>query len=132
MHRLSVITLLVASMTAFTAVAGERTHYLDLINRAHDRIVSVAATPPGGSEWNELLHGESVPGGGGATTVQLASDACVHDVRVAFANGRSALYPALDLCRHRGLRIQPLSARESKAMVAVQQASPADASPAGD
>lgn len=132
MHPLSVITLLAASMTAFTAVAGERTHYLDLINRAHDRIVSVAATPAGGTAWNELLRDAAVPGGGGAVTVQVASEQCIHDVRVAFANGRSALYPAIDLCRHRGVRIQPLPAGRGKAMMAVRQASPADASPAGD
>ncbi|CAN7586182.1 hypothetical protein LJR143_004150 [Pseudoxanthomonas sp. LjRoot143] len=132
MHRLSVITLLAAAMTAFTAVAGERTHYLDLINRAHDRVVSVAATPAGGTAWNELLHDADVPGGGGAITVQVAGEQCIHDVRVAFANGRSALYPAIDLCRHRGLRIQPLPAGRGKGMMAVQQASPADASPAGD
>lgn len=132
MHRLSVITLLAAAASANIAHAGERTHYLDLINRAHDRVVSFAVAPTGGTAWNELLHDEAVPGGGGATTVQLASDTCVHDVKVAFANGRSALYPALDLCRHRGLRIQPLPARDGKAMLALQQASPADASPAGD
>lgn len=132
MRRLSALVLLAASMTAFTAIAGERTHYLDLINRAHDRIVSVAATPAGGTVWNELLSDAAVPGGGGAVTVQVAGEHCVHDVRVEFANGRSALYPAIDLCRHRGLRIQPLPAGRAKAMMAVQQASPADASPAGD
>lgn len=129
--RLSVIALLIAIPLA-PAHAGERTHYLDLINRAHDRIVSVAATPAGGTVWNEVLRDVAVPGGGGAVTVQVAGGQCVHDVRVEFANGRSALYPAIDLCRHRGLRIQPLPAGRGKAMMAVQQASPADASPAGD
>jgi hypothetical protein len=131
MHRLSVITLLAIATPFASAHAGERTHYLDLINRAHDRVVSVAATPAGGTAWNELLHGESVPGGGGATTVQLASDQCVHDVRVEFANGRRALYPALDLCRHRGLRIQRLPACDAKAMMAVQE-TPHRAPPAAD
>ena len=54
-------------------------------------------------------------------TVQLASDQCLHDVKVAFANGRRALYPALDLCRHRGLRIQPLPSRETKEAMAAQR-----------
>ncbi|MBA3928085.1 MAG: hypothetical protein C0521_00710 [Xanthomonas sp.] len=129
--RLSVIALLIAIPLA-PAQAGERTHYLDLINRAHDRIVSVAATPAGGTVWNEVLRDAAVPGGGGAVTVQVAGGQCVHDVRVEFANGRSALYPAIDLCRHRGLRIQPLPAGRGKAMMAVQQASPAYTSPAGD
>lgn len=122
MHRLSVIVLLATIASSATAHAGERTHYVDLINRAHDRVVSVEATPAGGSAWNELLRGDTVAGGGGAATVQLASEACMHDVRVQFANGRRALYPAIDLCKHRGLRIQPLPARERRAMMAVQQA----------
>lgn len=132
MHRLSVITLLIVAALANTAHAGERTYYLDLINRAHDRVVSVAAAPAGGTAWNELLQGEAVPGGGGAATVQIASDACLHDVKVAFANGRQALYPALDVCRHRGLRIQPLPARTAEARMAVQQEAPRGASPTAD
>ena len=124
MRRLPALVLLAASTTAFTAIAGERTRYLDLINRAHDRIVSVAATPAGGTAWNELLHEETIPGGGGAVTVQLASDQCVHDLHVAFATGRRALYPALDLCRYRGLRVQPLPARNGKAMMVVHETTP--------
>ena len=131
MHRLSVIVLLAAAI-ASTAHAGERTRYLDLINRAHDRVVSVATAPAGGTAWNELLQGEAVPGGGGAITVQVASDTCVHDIRVEFANGRRALYPAVDVCRHRGLRIQPLATRETKAMLAVQQEAAPTALPAAD
>ncbi len=121
MHRLSVIALLVAASSIANAYAGERTRYVYLVNRAHDSVVSVATTPAGGSAWNELLHGGTITGGGDAVTVQLASDQCVHDVKVEFVNGRRVVYPAIDLCRHRGLRIQPLRAQDSKSMVAVQQ-----------
>ncbi|WP_334178603.1 hypothetical protein [Pseudoxanthomonas sp.] len=121
MPRLSVIALLIAASPIANVQAGERTHYLYLVNRAHDRVVSVATTPVGGSAWRELLHGDTITGGGDAVTVQLASDQCVHDVEVEFVNGRRAVYPAIDLCRHHGLRIQPLRAQATKAMVAVQQ-----------
>ena len=120
MHRLPVIVLL-AIAPIIHAHAGERSHYLYLVNRAHDRIVSVATAPAGDTAWNELLQGGTVAGGGDAATLQLASDQCLHDVKVEFANGRRALYPALDLCRHRGLRIQPLPSRETKAVVAAQR-----------
>lgn len=120
MHRLPVIVLL-AIAPIVHAHAGERSHYLYLVNRAHDRLVSVATVPAGGTAWNELLQGGTVAGGGDTATLQLASDQCLHDVKVEFANGRRALYPALDLCRHRGLRIQPLPSRESKAAMAVQR-----------
>lgn len=119
MPRLSLIVLLAVGSVA-NAHAGERTHYLYFVNRAHDRVVSIATMPAGGTTWNELLHGGTITGGGDAATVQLASDQCLHDVRVEFVNGRRALYPALDLCRHRGLRIQPLPARDANARVAVQ------------
>lgn len=112
--------------------AGERTHYLYLVNRAHDRVVSVATMPAGGTAWNELLHGGSITGGGDAATVQLVSDQCVHDMRVEFVNGRRALYPALDVCRYRGLRIQPLPARDADASVAVQHEGRASALPGED
>ena len=125
MHRLSVIALLATALSIADAQAGERTHYLYLVNRAHDRIVSVATAPVGGVTWNELLHGGTVAGGGDAVTVQLAADQCVHDVRVDFVNGRRALYPALDLCRHRTLRVQRLPARDAKPMVATQHEVPA-------
>lgn len=125
MHRLPVIVLLAVASVAH-AQAGERTRYLYLVNRAHDRVVSVATTPAGGTTWSELLHGGTITGGGDAVTVQLASDQCVHDVKVEFVDGRRALYPAIDLCRHQGLRIRPLRASDSKAMMAMQQ----DAAPA--
>ena len=120
MHRLPVIVLL-AIAPIIHAHAGERGHYLYLVNRAHDRIVSVATAPAGGTSWNELLQGGTVAGGGDTATLQLASDQCLHDVKVEFADGRRALYPAFDLCRHRGLRIPPLPSRESKAAMAVQR-----------
>jgi hypothetical protein len=132
MHRLSVIALLVAASPIASVHAGDRTHYLYLVNRAHDRVVSVATMPAGGASWSELLHGGTITGGGDAVTVQLASDQCVHDVKVEFVNGRRAVYPAVDLCRHRGLRIQPLRAQEPKAMVAVQQDGAPAARPTGD
>ena len=130
MHRLPVIALLAIASVA-NAQAGERTHYLYLVNRAHDRVVSVATTPAGGATWSELLHGDTITGGGDAVTVQLASDQCVHDVKVEFVNGRRALYPAVDVCRHRGLRIQPLRAPDTKGMVAVQQDTAPAALPPG-
>ena len=126
MHRLSVFVLLATALSIADAQAGERTHYLDLINRAHDRVVSVVATPAGSDTGSELLEGRAIAGGGGVATVEVVADQCAQDIRVEFADGRRALYPAVDLCRHRGLRIQPLSARSANAMMALRQ----DAEPA--
>ena len=113
MSRLSVFALLATVVALPAAHARERTHYLYLVNRAHDAIVSVTASPVDAEDRRELLAG-----GGEAVTVQLDSDACVHDLHIAFANGRRALYPAFDLCRQRGLRVMPLPARSREERLA--------------
>ena len=118
MSRLSVLALLATVVALPAAYARERTHYLYLVNRAHDAIVSVTASPVDAQEGRELLAGARLAGGGEAVTVQLDSDACVHDLHIAFANGRRALYPAFDLCRQRGLRVMPLPARSREERLA--------------
>ena len=118
MSRLSVFALLATVVALPAAHARERTHYLYLVNRAHDAIVSVTASPVDAEDRRELLAGVRLAGGGEAVTVQLDSDACVHDLHIAFANGRRALYPAFDLCRQRGLRVMPLPARSREERLA--------------
>ena len=118
MSRLSVFPLLATVVALPAAHARERTHYLYLVNRAHDAIVSVTASPVDAEDGRELLAGARLAGGGEAVTVQLDSDACVHDLHIAFANGRRALYPAFDLCRQRGLRVMPLPARSREERLA--------------
>lgn len=118
MSRLSVFALLATVVALPAAHARERTHYLYLVNRAHDAIVSVTASPVDAEDGRELLAGARLAGGGEAVTVQLDSDACLHDLHIAFANGRRALYPASDLCRQRGLRVMPLPARSREERLA--------------
>jgi hypothetical protein len=118
MSRLSVFALLATVVALPAAHARERTHYLYLVNRAHDAIVSVTASPVDAEDGRELLAGARLAGGGEAVTVQLDSDACVHDLHIAFANGRRALYPAFDLCRQHGLRVMPLPARSREERLA--------------
>lgn len=118
MSSLSVFALLATVVALPAAHARERTHYLYLVNRAHDAIMSVTASPVDAEDGRELLAGARLAGGGEAVTVQLDSDACVHDLHIAFANGRRALYPAFDLCRQRGLRVMPLPARSREERLA--------------
>lgn len=118
MSRLSVFALLATVVALPAAHARERTHYLYLVNRAHDAIVSVTASPVDAEDGRELLTAARLAGGGEAVTVQLDSDACLHDLHIAFANGRRALYPAFDLCRQRGLRVMPLPARSREERLA--------------
>ena len=101
MSRLSVFALLATVVALPAAHARERTHYLYLVNRAHDAIVSVTASPVDAQEGRELLAGARLAGGGEAVTVQLDSDACVHDLHIAFANGcRRRRSRNVSLCGH--------------------------------
>lgn len=118
MHRLSVVVLLVAASPIAALHAGERTHYLYVVNRAHDGIVSMSVAPAGVDDPREILAGARLAGGGDAATVEIRSEGCVHDLRIDFANGRRALYPAFDLCRARGLRVMPLPARDARSRLA--------------
>ncbi|MEG2805008.1 hypothetical protein [Stenotrophomonas sp.] len=93
--RIAVVALL---LTATAAHAAERVRYLDLVNRAHDRVTAVAVAPAGSGAF-QAKDIDAVPGGGGATTVGIADAGCRYDLQVQFGNGRSALYPNVDVCR---------------------------------
>ena len=82
--------------------------YLELVNRAHDSIVSLSIAAAGSDEFRELPMGAPLGGGGRAATFAVAARDCRYDVRASFSDGRAQIYRDLDLCRHRGLRIPPL------------------------
>jgi hypothetical protein len=82
--------------------------YLELVNRAHDSIVSLSVAKAGSDEFRELSMGAPLGGGGGAATFSVAVEDCRYDIRASFSDGRAQVYRDLDLCRHRGLRIPPL------------------------
>lgn len=96
-------------LTAAThAGAKERTRYLELINRAHDSVTSVALAVAGDDAFRTMPLGGPLRGGGGSTTIEIAGDHCLYDVRFLFRNGRALIHRNVDICRHRGLRIRPL------------------------
>lgn len=94
------------STTALHAVARTQTRYLELINRAHDRMTSFAIAPAGSSAFREMRLGAPLRGGGDSTTLEVAADSCVHDLRFVFGNGRTLIYQDVDICRHPRVHIQ--------------------------
>jgi hypothetical protein len=82
--------------------------YLELVNRAHDSIISLSVATAGSDEFRELPMGAPLGGGGGAATFSVAGEDCRYDIRASFSDGSAQVYRNLDLCRHRGLRIPPL------------------------
>ena len=106
------------------ARAGEPIRYFELVNRAHDSVTALAVAPAGSPDFRALPLRTALRGGGDATTLELAADACRLDFRFTFRDGRSALYPGIDVCRHGGLRIRALSpSARGGASVAVQPVS---------
>lgn len=118
MRPLSIRFALVAALLPAAAIAHaedvSRVHYLDIVNRAHERLVAMSAAPVGGEPVAVAL-GEDLQGGGNAATVRLPVQACVQDLKLAFGNGQQVLYPAVDVCAHRGLTILPGHARRMTA-----------------
>ncbi|MFT3670054.1 MAG: hypothetical protein QM795_16115 [Pseudoxanthomonas sp.] len=113
MRALSIRVVLLATLLPVAHVqAAEpgRVHYLDIVNRAHERLVAMSAAPVGGEPVPVAL-GEDLYGGGNAATVRLPVQGCVQDLRLEFRNGQQVMYPAVDVCAHRGLTILPGHAR---------------------
>ena len=109
---LAAVLALALLAAAAPSAAAPRTPYFELINRAHDRLTSVAVAAAGSEAFAEKPLGAALDGGGDSATLQIAGDECRYDFRFVFANERAVIYPAIDVCRYRSLRIQPLPAQE--------------------
>lgn len=96
------------SAIAVHASANGPTHYVDLINRAHDSVTAFAAAVPGSDAFRETPLGAPLRGGGDSATVEVAGEGCRYDLRFTFANGRAMVYRDIDICRYSLVRIRPL------------------------
>ena len=107
MHPLrSALFAAAACIVAGAAAAQERTHYLEIVNRANDSAVSVASAAAGSDEYVEIPLREPLRGGGGATTVRIPGDGCSRDFRFVFRDGKSMVYRGIDVCRASIVRIR--------------------------
>ncbi|MGO1070357.1 hypothetical protein [Lysobacter sp. CA199] len=104
---IAVLSTLLAAVPG-PAHAGVRTRYFELINRAHDSVRSLAVAPAGDDRFQVKPLGAPLAGGGGSATIQIAGDGCRYDFQVTFADGRTLIYPDIDVCRYRSLRIPPV------------------------
>jgi hypothetical protein len=96
------------STLATQAGANEPTHYVDLVNRAHDSVTAFETAIPGSDAFRETPLGAPLRGGGDSATVQVAGEGCRYDLRFTFGNGRAMVYRDIDLCRYSTVRIRPL------------------------
>lgn len=99
-------------VTAAHADENTQTRYLELINRAHDSVTSLAITTAGTDSFRDKPLEAPLRGGGDSATIEFDGDGgrCLYDVRFGFRNGRTLIYEGVDVCRGSRLRIGPLPA----------------------
>ncbi|MBB5209664.1 hypothetical protein [Chiayiivirga flava] len=98
------IVLFVASCAC---AAEPPTHYLTLVNRTHDSVVTASAAAAGSDAFVPLALARPLRGGGGSATVSVAGEGCRYDVQLQYRGKRAQLYRNVDVCGHRGLRLRP-------------------------
>jgi hypothetical protein len=91
--------------TPHAQAGGATPRYFDLVNASHDSVTSFAVAPAGGNAYREIDLGTPLRGGVTSTTVEMPEGDCVRDLRLVFADGRILVYPGVDVCRYRELRL---------------------------
>lgn len=76
-----------------------------VVNATFDSVTDIATAPASSQRFEKVTLGGALPGGLNSATVRLPAGDCVRDVRVTFRNGRSQVFPAVDVCRTHGLRL---------------------------
>jgi hypothetical protein len=102
-------TFLFSSLVALcagTAQAAETTHYIDIVNTANSSVTSFAIAAAGSGDFRTVaLERYGLHGGGDAMTVAVVANgagaACLHDLRIEFANGRTLIQKNFDVCKYR-------------------------------
>jgi len=114
-----IATLLFAN--AAHAGPGKDIRYLDLINRAYDSVTSLEVAPAGSDAFQQKPLGVPLRGGGDSTTIEIAGEGCLYDLRFKFRNGKTLIYKDVDICSGGKLAIRPVP-RDTSQMVRSEQA----------
>ncbi len=89
--------------------ADETTHqpgpHLNLTNATFDSVVALSIAPDGTDAYHAVQIGEPLQGGETSTIVDVPPGGCLRAVRVTFRNGHSRIFPHIDLCGSRHLRL---------------------------
>jgi len=111
----AVLAALLASTATHANAERKPTRYFDLVNAARDSVTSLAVAPAGSDAFRDIDLGAPLRGGLTSTTVELADGDCLRDFRLTFRNGRTLVYPGIDICNHRGLRLTPNDGKQREA-----------------
>lgn len=106
MRLFALLPMLLAATAAFPAHAQGAPRYLDLVNHAHDSVVSLQVAAHGQANYAPVMLDGALRGGGDSQTIALRGDVCRYDLRFDFADGRALRYEDVDVCRYGKLRIR--------------------------
>lgn len=97
-----------AALLLATHAHAERApvRYFDLVNASHESVTSLAVAPAGSDAFREIDLGGPLRGGLTTTTVDIADGGCLRDFRLSFGDGRTLIYPGIDVCRNRRLHLR--------------------------
>lgn len=102
-YRIAAIASLFVPLIAIAAPPPTR--YFDIVNASHDSVTALAVAPAGGNAFRGIELDAPLRGGLTSVTVEVPEGACLRDFRLVFGDGRTLLYPGVDVCRHRQLRL---------------------------
>jgi hypothetical protein len=83
-------------------------------------VTSIGIATAGSHVFKDVSFGAPLQGGGSATTIEVAGDGCLRDLRIAFANGRTLVHKDFDVCKaqryYTGIHLRA-SKRSAEALV---------------
>lgn len=90
-----------------TATVAAAPVTLTLNNLSDESITAVTADLKGtrSEAPTNLLSGQIAAGQSGAITLEAAENACLYEVTLSFASGRTVVRPDLDVCQTEGLDV---------------------------
>ncbi len=106
--RASLVCASLALISA-TAIAGESSYYLDLVNASPDSVRTLAIAAPGSERYTVIpLDDRTLHGGGDVATVRIRSDAanCLRDIRLTFVTGSTVTQRDFNVCHRQRLTVK--------------------------
>ena len=92
--------------SAVCADAGRRpARHFDLVNATLDSVIALAVAPAERDAFQDIDLGQPLQGGLTSMTFDVPAGGCLRDLRITFNDGRTQLFPRIDVCRSTGLRL---------------------------
>ena len=97
--------LLVVPSAVSADAARRPARHFDLVNATFDSVTALAIAPADRDAFRDIGLGQPLQGGLTSMTFDVPAGGCLRDLRVTFHDGRTQLFPRIDVCRSSGLRL---------------------------